>query len=145
MSDTLQVLTCCCPECGLSFEDDELRERVKELEERCGTLNTDRLDAMRLVDEWKSKFYDELARVRELEKDLKWAWSSQKCKSHHFTDEQIDAAVEYVNKAAPHIGWFILNKLHIFRCEGCRRIGRVYEFPCPDRKGHGWVIGGEGE
>jgi hypothetical protein len=51
----------------LKAHNNDLRARVEELEERCGTLNTDRLDAMRLVDEWQSKFYDELARVRKLE------------------------------------------------------------------------------
>ena len=77
---------------------------------------------------------------------------------HHFTDEQIDAAVEQINnwKTEDSVytdyesGWEVLNKLNIKRCEGCgggegdaddRRWARVAD-PCPDCAkygSHGWV------
>ena len=93
------------------------------------------------------------ARVDELERmyaDVKSALDEKSAavfRPYHTTPEMIDAAVE---EASLHGGWHILNKLHIFRCEGCATHG-IFGIqgntdpntgedmgPCPDCNGKGW-------
>lgn len=69
-----------------------------------------------------------------------------------FTDEMIKAAVEWANTFGVHSmtsieRWKGLNKLYIFRCEGCD--GSGYDDPdfhdilgeCPDCNGKGYTVG----
>ena len=93
------------------------------------------------------------ARVVELEgyqRDVNELWGGV-----HITDEMIDAAVEWANKAelshsAKATMWLMLSEFHIFRCEGCGGSGvvlpdifnRDYSHDCPDCAkftGKGWV------
>jgi DnaJ-class molecular chaperone len=74
---------------------------------------------------------------------------------HHITDEQINAAVKIANELEEEDccidGWFILNELHIFKCEspgcfsgfyteGSDDGSQVVTRPCEVCNGHGWVI-----
>jgi hypothetical protein len=97
-------------------------------------------------------------RVEELETenfDLNNANVVFKAQSvYHPTNEMIDAAVHCANyhlKYGNNKGWWVLNEIHIFRCEGCGGSGRVppaitghfKPLPgseCPDCNGHGWVV-----
>ena len=77
---------------------------------------------------------------------------------HHITDEQIDAAWEYIthttNRLAATQVERALNKLHIFRCEGCEGDGQIQHtnidvigselievWDCPDCNGKGYTVG----
>jgi hypothetical protein len=119
---------------------------------------------MRLVDEWKSKFYDELARVRELEEENRICDEAYEALKKNpplgiwATPKMIDEAVEYaeyhrlheiyaLRNTAEKI-WLALNKLHIFRCEGCggskgrwsdEMVNDQAWIDCPDCNGKGWV------
>lgn len=115
----------------------EALDKIERLKERCGTLSTGRLDAMRLADEWQSKFYDEL-------------------KKNNITDEMIDAAALWANAQSCGTdawdgAWTVLAALHIYRCGGCGGQGHLDQEPqtggvypelepkCPDCNGHGWT------
>ncbi len=76
-------------------------------------------------------------RIEELE-DCIGAFSFAACPKHHYTDEQIVAAVKMANKplwneAERILIWGTLNKLNIFRCAGC--LGeKVISVPGPPGK-----------
>ena len=63
------------------------------------------------------------AREEELERDLKWAWSSQKCKDRHITNEQIDAAWGLATNAAnpPVVGAGVM--VEMLKIFGIKRHG----------------------
>lgn len=64
---------------------------------------------------------------------------------HHITDAQIDAAVKYVNKVTPHIGWYLLNKLGIERDDvGGWKLEHRHESSAPEEQTQR-CEGGEGE
>ena len=70
---------------------------------------------------------------------------------HRITSKMIDAAVAIVEIAlsgcgmsAKSHGWAALNKLNIYRCEGCGGScwsKEEHQSPCPTCHGHGWTIG----
>jgi len=84
-------------------ERNDLRERVAELEQSNNAL-------------------------REIANDLK-DQSADEYASHYSTNDQIDSAVKIaVNspyEAAVKRTWNALNKLHIFKCEGCGGSGHL--------------------
>ena len=67
---------------------------------------------------------------------------------HHITNDRIDAAVEYAEarwtRTPNSTPWNALNKLNIYRCEGCGGNPDLCEGSenrkrCPDCNGHGWT------
>ena len=128
-NDELAVCTECWPK-----KIEQLRERVKELES-C-------VNDMGHVIEGSGK-----------------ATIFPVCQDHHITSKMIDEAVASADQDGLHLGdgWPALNKLGIFRCEGCGGSGKMavavptQQYPdseveglCPDCNGHGWVIGDRG-
>jgi hypothetical protein len=121
-------------ELGLHWSNNPL---VKKLEAQVKELEKENAVLQRM----STRYGDELAKLNH--------------EGHHSTSKMIDAAVHCANyhlKYGNNKGWWALNELHIFRCEGCRSCcpkfidqGMQYIRNRPDCEGHGWVIGGEDE
>ncbi len=144
----------------------EAKDRVEELETVNGALRDAASNNLARVEELgkdnesllgKIVFLREgaekrEARVKELEEKAEF-WELKaigKGLSPRITPEMIDVAVEFANGEKGSGAWISLNKLNIFRCEGCGGAGVVnvmepgaflkHNEDCPDCTGHSWVI-----
>ena len=135
----------------------ELLARVEELNETISFLDPPYgiLELQDLIDAAE-------ARVEEMnEAEKHWAFKHGVCKGmHHSTDEMIDDVVQWLEniysdysptslsistvKTIKDYLWNLLNKLNIYRCEGCGGScwsKEEHQSPCPTCHGHGWTIG----